>query len=242
MKPSEDSITGLPSEVVTNKDTKDSTVYMDVGIGGQEFGTGPLSKRMFDVMIGVAQKQFGARIPMDVHNMYLLYAMDASAKDDLAMQDVSAWGSVESVLLLDPLKGTPIQGEDGASSYATWEDAIEKGKWMPGDGFSFVIRRVPSLQKAMDLSSILNALDPDGKLREEAKEKGMLLPDEDIASLKDLSVDCNQRVNAAPLPALGEEKVFRGGESKGYNVISRRSLVRNADGTENAKCKCLPFY
>ena len=259
MKPSEDSITGLPSEVVTNKDTKDPTVYMDVGIGGQEFGTGPLSKRMFDVMIGVAQKQFGARIPMDVHNMYLLYAMDASAKeavkaamsnngyeinlgDDLAMQDVSAWGSVESVSLLDPLKGTPIQGEDGASSYATWEDAIEKGKWMPGDGFSFVIRRVPSLQKAMDLSSILNALDPDGKLREEAKEKGMLLPDEDIASLKDLSVDCNQRVNAAPLPALGEEKVFRGGESKGYNVISRSSLVRNADGTENAKCKCLPLY
>eukprot|EP00956_Cyclotella_meneghiniana_P044228 scaffold308234_cov109-Cyclotella_meneghiniana.AAC.2 len=259
MKPSEDSITGLPSEVVTNKDTKDSTVYMDVGIGGQEFGTGPLSKRMFDVMIGVAEKQFGARIPMDVYNMYLLYAMDASAKeavkaamsnngyemnlgDDLAMQDVSAWGSVESVLLLDPLKGTPIQGEDGASSYSSWEDAIQKGKWMPGDGFSFVIRRVPSLQKAMDLSSVLNALDPDGKLRQEAKEKGMLLPDEDIASLKDLRVDCTQRVNAAPLPVLGEEKVFRGGESKGYNVISRSSLVRNVDGTENAKCKCLPLH
>jgi hypothetical protein len=116
-------------------------------------------------------------------------------------------------------------------------DAIEKGKWMPGDGFSFIVRRVPSVAKAMDLTSVLNALDPDGTLREEAKERGILLPDEDVESLRDLSVDCMQRVNAAPEEALGEEKVFRGGKSKGYNVISRGSLVRNADGTENGKSK-----
>jgi len=251
MKPSPDAISGLPA---TTADPTETTTYMDVGIGGKEFGTGPLSKRMHDVMIGVAQRNFGDDIPMDVRNLYLMYAMDASAKeavkaamsnngyemnlgDDMAMQDVGAWGSVEQVLLLDPLTGNPIEGEDGSSSYDSWEDAIQNGGWIPGDGFSFVIRKVPSSSKAMDLTSILNALDPDGKLREEAKEKGMLLPDEDVGSLKDLSVDCMQRVNAAPVEALGEEKVFRGGESKGYNVISRKSLVRNEDGTENGKSK-----
>ena len=252
MKPSTDEIVGLPSEVVSKKDPKDSTVYMDIGIGGQEFGTGPLSKRMYDVMIGVAKRQFGDDIPGDVRNLYLMYAMDASAKeavkvamvnngydmnlgDDMAMQDVGAWGTVDSVMLLDPLTGKPIEGEDGRTTYESWEDVIKNGKWIPGDGFSFVMKRVPSLQKAIDLTAILNSLDPDGKLREEAKDKGMLLPDEDVASLKDLSVDCMQRVNAAPFEALGEEKVFRGGESKGYNVISRQSLARNADGTENSK-------
>ena len=252
MKPSTDEIVGIPSDVISKKDPEDSTVYMDIGIGGQEFGTGPLSKRMYDAMIGVAKRQFGDEIPIDVRNLYLTYAMDASAKeavkaamvnngydmnlgDDMAMQDIGAWGSVDSVMLLDPLTGKPIDGDDGRSTYDSWEDAIKNGKWIPGDGFSFVMKGVPSLQKAMDLTSILNALDPVGKLREEAKEKGILLPDEDVSSLKDLSVDCMQRVNAAPVEALGEEKVFRGGKSKGYNVISRGSLFRNVDGTENSK-------
>lgn len=251
MQRSPDEITGVPTEVL-NSFTKDESIYMDVGIGGKEFGTGPLSKRMFDVMIGVAQRNYGERVPQEVYTLYLMYAMDASAKeavkaamtnngyemnlgDDLAMQDVGAWGTVEQVQFIDPLTGKAMEGEDGSTSYDSWMDAIEKGKWVPGDGFSFVIRRVPALAKAMDLTSILNALDPDGKLREEAKEKGMLLPDEDVASLADLSVDCMQRVNAAPAEALDELKVFRGGESKGYNVISRSSLVRNEDGTENGK-------
>ncbi|KAL7489937.1 hypothetical protein ACHAW6_015672 [Cyclotella cf. meneghiniana] len=255
MKKSPDVIAGIPTEMTEEK-TNDATVYMDVGIGGKEFGTGPLSKRMYDVMMTVASRQFpGGKIPADIRKLYLLYSMDASAKeavkaaminngyemnlgDDVAMQDVGAWGRVERVLLLDPITGRPIVGEDGGSSYDSWEDAIQAGGWEPGDGFSFVIRRVPSLQKSMDLSSVLNALDPDGKLREEAKAKGMLLPDEDVASLRDLSVDCFQRVNSAPVEALGEEKVFRGGSSKGYNVISRDDLRRenrNLDKTENSK-------
>jgi hypothetical protein len=258
MKPSPDEISGIPTQFMSQlKNQKDKdTIYMDIGIGGKEFGTGPLSQRMYNVMIGVAQRNFGSNIPNEVNKMYLMYAMDASAKeavraamtnngyemdlgDDMAMQDVGAWGSVEAVQFLDPITGKPIEGEDGSKSYSSWMDAIEKGKWMPGDGFSFVVRRVPSVAKAMDLTSILNALDPDGKLREEAKEKGILLPDEEVASLQDLSVDCMQRVNAAPVDALGEENVFRGGESKGYNVISRGSLVRNADGTENGKSEWL---
>lgn len=241
-------IKGIPAEALSG-DMKDEFIKMDVGIGGKEFGTGPLSKRMFDAMMTVALQQFRGDLPDGLREAYLEYAMDASAKeavkvamdsngyemnlgDDIAMQDVGAWGVVENVLLLD----------DGEKSYESWADAIVEGGWEPGDAFSFIVREVPSLQKSMDLASLLKALDPDGTLREEAKEKGMLLPDEDVASLKDLGVDCMQRINAAPVPATGEKDVFRGGTSKGYNVISRSSLLRenrNADGTENQKGGCL---
>lgn len=197
---------------------------MDVGIGGKEFGTGPLSKRMYEVMLGVAKRDFGDEIPLDITKMYLMYAMDACAKeavkaamsnngyemnlgDDMAMQDVGAWGTVEAIVFLDPLSGKPMEGEDGSKSYSSWMDAIEKGKWMPGDGFSFIVRRVPTVAKAMDLTSVLNALDPDGTLREEAKERGILLPDEDVESLRDLSVDCMQRVNAPLLQSRLEESL-----------------------------------
>jgi hypothetical protein len=254
MKKSTDVIAGVPNEMTDVRKLEAETVYMDIGIGGKEFGTGPLSKRMYDVMTSAASRQ-GGQIPPDLNSMYLLYSMDASAKeavkaamsnngyemnlgDDMAMQDVGAWGEVESVLLLDPITGNPIKGEDGSSSYSSWTDAIEDGGWQPGDGFSFVIRRIPSLSNSMDLASILNALDPDGSLRAEAKAKGMLLPDEEVGSLRDLSVDCMQRVNGAPVEAEEEEKVFRGGSSKGYNVISRENLLkesRNSDGTENVK-------
>eukprot|EP00970_Alexandrium_tamarense_P004943 scaffold808_cov196-Alexandrium_tamarense.AAC.80 len=237
-------IKGIPAEALSG-DMKDEFIKMDVGIGGKEFGTGPLSKRMFDAMMTVALQQFRGDLPDGLREAYLEYAMDASAKeavkvamdsngyemnlgDDIAMQDVGAWGVVENVLLLD----------DGEKSYESWADAIVEGGWEPGDAFSFIVREVPSLQKSMDLASLLKALDPDGTLREEAKEKGMLLPDEDVASLKDLGVDCMQRINAAPVPTTGEKDVFRGGTSKGYNVISRSSLLRenrNADGTENQK-------
>ena len=51
--------------------------------------------------------------------------------------------------------------------------------------------------------------------------------------------DCEQRVRSAPYEVSDDESgAFRGGSSKGYDVISRRALLgsnRNADGTENIK-------
>lgn len=90
----------------------------------------------------------------------------------------------------------------------------------------------------MDLEALLKALDPDGTLWEEAKEKGMLLPGDEITSLNELRVDCEQRVKSSPFEISNEYNVFRGGSSKGYNVISRNVLLkccRNEDGTENQK-------
>jgi hypothetical protein len=124
-------------------------------------------------------------------------------------------------------------------------EAISKGGWEPGEGYSFIVREVPARKKAMDLEALLRALDPDGALWDEAKKQGILLPGEEIDSLKQLAMDCEQRVKSAPFEATDEAKVFRGGTSKGYNVISRSALRtsnRNEDGSENETSKlCLHF-
>jgi hypothetical protein len=227
-----------------------------VGINGNTFGTAELSRRMHEAMMKVATKKYpgGANaIPDELQNVYLLYAMDASAKEavkvamdsngyalnlgkDEAMQDEGAWGQIDHVVLLDPTTGQPVKGEDGSNSYNSFVDAISKGGWEPGEGYSFVVREVPARKKAMDLEALLRALDPDGTLWDEAKKRGILLPGEEISSLKELALDCEQRVKSAPFTTTDETRVFRGGTSKGYNVISRSALrkkYRNKDGTEN---------
>ena len=244
------SIDFMPSEM---KSSIDDSIYMDLGINGKTFGTGDLSRRMHEAMMVVAAKSFPNGIPDQLGDVYLLYSMDASAKeavkvamdsngytlnlgDDESMQDEGAWGQIERVSFIDSETGDVIEGEDGLTSYDSFLDAIAKGGWEPGDGFSFVVREVPSRKKMMDLEALLKALDPDGTLWEEAKEKGMLLPGDDIGSLKDLYTDCVQRVNSAPTEATDEFDAFRGGTSKGYNVIQRSSLLkenRNPDGSEN---------
>lgn len=204
----------------------------------------------------VATKKFNGKIPQELGDVYLLYAMDASAKEAVkvamdsngfalnlgeneAMQDQGSWGQIDNVVLIDPTTGKPTNGEDGSESYNSFTEAITKGGWEPGEEYSFVVREVPARKKAMDLAALLKAMDPDGKLWDEAKEAGIVMPgEEEVGSLKDLSVDCEQRVKTAPMEAEDEFKVFRGGDSKGYNVISRSALMRdgkNADGTESQK-------
>ncbi|KAL7538135.1 hypothetical protein ACHAXR_008307 [Thalassiosira sp. AJA248-18] len=246
------SIDFMPAEMKNS--AGDDSVYMDVGINGETFGTGDLSRRMHEAMMKVVSKKFpGGSIPEELGDMYLLYSMDASAKesvkvamdsngyvlnlgDDEAMQDEGAWGQVSDVMMVDSVTGKPTTGEDGSKSYSSFMDAIADGGWEPGDGYSFVVREVPARKKAMDLEALLKALDPDGTLWDEAKEKGLLMPGDEVSSLKELLTDCEQRVKSAPMEATDEFNVFRGGTSKGYNIISRSSLLkdsRNADGTEN---------
>ena len=242
---------------------EDETIYMDIGINGLTFGTGDLSKRMHGALMKVASTKFGNNndIPSDLINVYLLYAMDTSAKeavkvamdsngyvlnlgDEEDMQDEGSWGQIDQVVLLDSITNEPIVGEDGSSSYTSFMDAITKGGWEPGDSYSFIVREVPSRKKAMDLEALLKALDPDGTLWEEAKEQGLLLPGDEITSLKELSIDCEQRVKSAPFETSDEKNVFSGGESKGYNVISRKQLMKssmNSDGTENQKSECCVY-
>jgi len=163
------------------------------------------------------------------------------------MQDEGSWGRVDGVMLIGDGDDDDASGATSAAAvvYPSFAEAIARGGWTPGAGYSFVVREVPARKKAMDLAALLRALDPDGSLAEEAKERGIVLPggggdeDEEVRSLGDLLADCEQRVRSAPYEVSDDESgAFRGGSSKGYDVISRRVLLgsnRNADGTENEK-------
>ena len=243
----------MPADIQNNNNGDDTTYYMDIGINGHTFGTGDLSKRMHGALMKVASTKFGNNnniIPSDLIEVYLLYAMDTSAKeavkaamdsngyamniDSEDLQDEGAWGQITNVQLHED----DVSQQQTTTSYNSFLDAVVKGGWEPGDTFSFIVREVPTRKKAMDLEALLRSLDPDGTLWEEAKEKGLLMPGDEITTLKELSTDCEQRVKTSPQEAMDETEAFRGGMSKGYNLIKRSALLhsnRNDDGTENQK-------
>lgn len=225
----------------------------DLGINGESFQTGKLSNRMHDTLMSVALKRFPpgtTSLPSELDDVYKLYAMDITAKeavkaaldqngmelslineDDPQSQDEGMWGDVGSVRLYD-IKTGKLEDE----MYECLDDAVEKGDWIPGQSFSFIVRNVPAKLQEMDVSDLLDSLDPEGKFRAEAKEKGITMPDEDIASLKDLGKDCDRRTNVAPMETYTKETVYKGNESMGYDIIKRSDLLpssRNSDGTEN---------
>ena len=226
-----------------------------LGISGVSFDVGPLSGRMYDALISVAAKRFpeGTDVPQELVDIYLMYSMDLTAKEatkaalkqnglemaedtgeggDSVPSDLSGWGEVEGIQLVDKMTGEDIDGE----IYDTFEEAVHDGDWSPGQPFNFIVRNVPASLKKMDISELLNQLDPTGELRKEAKDKGETMPDEEIDSLRALGDDCERRAEAAPREAQNEESVFAGGKGKGYNIMQRSDLLADsmdADGTEN---------
>jgi len=227
----------------------------DLGIQGVSFSVGPLSQRMYDALVSVALKRFPrgtTKLPSELEDIYRIYAMDITAKeavkaalqqnglelalsqDDEQSQDAGLWGEIDSIQLVDATTGS-LEG-DGSDIYSSLQEAVEEGDWSPGQPFNFVVRNVPAKLKEMDISDLLQALDPDGKYRNEAKEKGMILPDEDILTLKDLGNDNELRSNAAPRGIEPDATVYKGDGSKGYAIMPRSDLLRestNADGSEN---------
>ena len=224
-----------------------------LGISGVSFDTGPLSRRMYDALISVAAKRFpdGTEVPQELVDIYRMYSMDLTAKEatkaalkqnglemaedasgDSVPSDLSGWGEVEGIQLVDKITGEDIDGE----MYDTFEEAVHDGDWSPGQPFNFIVRNVPASLKKMDISELLNQLDPTGELRKEVKDKGETMPDEEIDSLGALGDDCERRAEAAPREAQDEESVFAGGKGKGYNIMPRSDLLvdsMDADGTEN---------
>lgn len=232
--------------------------FYDLGIDGISFSVGPLSKRMYEALESVALKRFPPgteSLPPDLEMIYRMYTMDITAKEavkaalnqnglDLAVdkedegsQDSGLWGEIDSVQLVD--YSLNPKG-DIVASFDSLEDAIELGLWYPGQSFHFVARNVPARFKEMEISDLLKALDPDGKYRSEAKEKGIVMPDEDIMSLKELGNDNERRADVSPRETESEDTVFRGDESMAYNIMLRKDLLkenRNMDGTENRSSK-----
>lgn len=239
--------------------TSETDGNYDLGIDGISFQTGLLSTRMYDALTSVALKRFPAgtqSLPSELDDVYKLYAMDITAKEavkaaldqngmeialmnenDPSSQDEGMWGDVDSIKLMDVDKDNNDDDSVWKSDvYDSLDDAVELGQWKPGQPFSFVVRNVPAKLKEMDISDLLSALDPEGEYRAEAKEKGITLPDEDIESLKDLGKDCERRTRVAPMETYSADTVFKGDNTKGYNVIKRSDLMpdsRNVDGSES---------
>lgn len=236
----------------TNSKEKRTDGYYDIGVHGESFQTGSLSARMYDALMSVARKRFSkeTEIPSELQDVYKIYAMDITAKEavkaaldqnglELAIdesddvQDEGLWGDIDSVHLLDPNTG---EIEEGTEEYDSFDSAVEEGDWEPGQPFNFIVRNVPARLKELDISDLLSKLDPDGKLRSEAREKGITMPDEDVASLRDLGKECDRRTKIAPYETQDESTVYKGDGSKGYLPMKRSDLLLdsiNMDGTEN---------
>jgi len=244
------------SDVTTGEIEKETDGNYDLGVNGESFQTGTLSKRMYDALISVASKRFpsGAAMPSELEDVYKIYSMDITAKEavkaaleqnglELAIDDVEKgqdeglWGDIDSVFLIDPKTG---KIEDGTEEYDSFDTAVEQGDWEPGQPYNFIVRNVPSRLKEMDVTDLLSKLDPNGKLRDEAKQKGITLPDEDVASLKDLWKECDRRTRIAPYETEDVDTVYKGDGSKGYNAMKRTDLCvesGNIDGTESDASK-----
>lgn len=215
----------------------------NLGISGVSFGTGDLSKRMYDVI----QSRSSLKIATPgIVRAFQLYAMDFTAKEavraalkqngmEMALtqeeEDQGMWGDIDSIRLLDD-EGNALPG-----MYDSWEEAVDK--WTPGQGFNFVARQVPAKMRELSLDELLQALDPKGELRESAKEAGMYLPDEGIHSLKDMANENTRRTEMAPRGACEEADAYAGtAEDRGYLAIAASDLLAesmNEDGTESRR-------
>ena len=231
-------------------DTDDTTkldpktvIDYDLGISGVSYQLGPLSKRMFEAI--ESKSSWMKDASPEVRRGFLIYAMDFTAKEavraalkrnglELVLsddeQDEGLWGDIDSIKLLDE-QGYPIPG----SLYESWEDAVDH--WSPGQGFDLVARQVPAKMKELSLDELLQALDPKGELRAQAKAAGMRLPDEDINTLKDMADENVRRTEMSPRETVSAADAYTGiPERRGYRVVKASDLLyesRNVNGTEN---------
>jgi hypothetical protein len=232
--------------VDTNDDQKidpKAVIEYDLGIDGISFGVGPLSRRMYDAIVSRSSTKISSE---EIRRMYSLYSMDFSAKEAVRAalkqnglemvlrddeQDEGLWAYIDAVKLLD------CEGERArvVSVHDGWESAVNS--WTPGQPFHFVARQVPAKMRELELDELLQALDPDGSLRMQARSAGMRLPDDEIATLRDLADENVRRVESAPRGAVDSRSAFSGNiDSRGYQPIRSSDLLydsMNADGTEH---------
>lgn len=218
----------------------------NIGISGVSFQTGSLSGRMYEAMMS---RQDEDLMSEQIKRSYKMYAMDFTAKEAtktalnqngfetmIEEEDMDEWGIVDSIQLID------AAGRAIGPLYDSWNQVVDK--WTPGQGFNFVAREVPAKLREMVLGEVLDALDPDGSLRQQSAEKGIAVPTEDLQSLTDLANELSRRCEEAATESSKDEELFKGTSSRGYSAISRRDLLQaktSADGSENQKSKCSNF-
>jgi hypothetical protein len=242
--------------VATNEkiDVKKVDDY-NLGISGKSYKTGPLGKRMYDAMTSRRSSDMSD----EVRQALSLYAMDFTSKEaaraaliqnGLSMvlleeeEDAGMWGDIESIRLYDFKTGIAF-----SKLYDSLEEAVQN--WTPGQQFDFVVRQVPAKIKELSVDQLVQALDPDGALRQEVSEERGLTDEKDveeallsiydgceISSLSDLANDCMVRTENAPRGATTEADAFAGDNTRGYSAINRSELEQDSDGGERHKSKC----
>ena len=219
--------------------SKNTVEDYDLGLNGNSFQVGPLSLRMYDVMTERSTALDQVSDPEQIRQILRalkLYALDFTAKEavraalkqnglELALQDdeqdMNMWGEVDSIQLLD----METSNDPVGPMYDDWEDAVDD--WTPGQAFNFVVRQVPAKMRELSLEELLQALDPDGSLRKEAKEAGVkyMTPDSDeCQSLAEMASENVRRAEETPQEAVAEDEVFAGTSARGYQVIAASDL------------------
>lgn len=246
----------FPVETNEKIDVKKVDDY-NLGVSGKDFQTGPLGKKMFDAIISRTSLDMSD----EIQQAFTMYAMDFTAKEaaraalsqnglEMVLQqeeeDAGMWGDIEAIRLYDEATGIQFN-----KLYDSIEEAATQ--WTPGQQFDFVVRQVPAKIKELSVDELLQALDPEGSLREEAKAEGEnnqqpqgLLGDEEnveealmsiydeaeITSLKDLADDCNFRTENSPREATTEAGAYSGDNTRGYSAINLSDLAADPNGGE----------
>jgi hypothetical protein len=211
----------------------------NLGLSGMTWQVGPLSLRMYDTMAGrsSALNQADATATREILRTLKLHALDFTAKEAVRAalkqnglemgltdeeEDIGMWGDVESIRLIDESTGEPT-----GQIHDDWEGAVDS--WTPGQSFDFVVRQVPTKQKELSIEELLQALDPDGALRNQANEAGMtnLLPEtDDLESLEDMAGENVRRTEGSPREAVAEKRAFGGNDGvRGYQVMAAQDLA-----------------
>jgi hypothetical protein len=211
----------------------------NLGLSGTSWQVGPLSLRMYETMTGrsSALDQADVAATQEILRTLKLHALDFTAKEAVRAalkqnglemgltdeeEDIGMWGDVDSIRLVDESTGEPT-----GPMYDDWEAAVDS--WTPGQSFDFVVRQVPTKMKELSIEELLQALDPDGALRNQANEAGMtnLLPEtDDLESLQDMAGENVRRTAASPRKAVAEKKAFGGNDGvRGYQVMAAQDLA-----------------
>ena len=220
----------------------DDKEYYNLGLSGGTWKVGALSLRMFDAMQKankLASKE--ADDAQQQQQQLLLYkqiAMESAAQQavraalkqnglELLLQtdddnDESWWSQVDYSIHCQLLSSS---GADD-SCFDNWQDAVAHG-WTPGQDFDLVVRHVPARARDLSVEELLQALDPEGSLRQEALQAGITLPDDttdECESLADMAAENVRRTEQTPAEAVAEADANVGGNTRGYRILNAQDL------------------
>ena len=249
----------------TNSKEKDDTpIHFDVGIDGRMMETGPLSLKMYQAiqsrssMVAKNNNNNNNNDPILTRTIYeLILKTTAQEAVKVTLQqsglqlaldnnnnDLDGWGMIESIRV-EPDDDDDDNADGPTTTYDSWDSLLTRnddgnGVWKPGQSFSFVLRNVPTFRKAVSMDELLSSLDPDGNLRNQALDAGILEDQDDnddddneveleeyypVTSLKELFEDNYRRVEQSPRAVDAMDHVYTGTRKGGYRIIHARDLL-----------------